>query len=453
MDLGLFLFSLSDFKTVDIIFLSCFLVLLLILIVLLIFKKIQDKKTAKILKEEFEKLDQNEKQEVEEVALEANPSEETEPEMVEPAFAEEVEEKAAPIAQTTPVEEKVEEEPTEEVLAEEPVVEEPEVKEENVEVEETKGEVEEPSEDVSEEVSEPVQEPTEEVNESEVEEEPVVETESPDEGNDMGEEKGRVYRGKYEIFQENNYYRYRLKASNGEILFVSEMYASRLTVLKSIEAVKRNLETGKTQIIVDKKKNYKFKLTAANHRVLAISANYPTEKGAQSALESFKRFAITDDIVDIEIPAEAIDNQLVEISKVKEEDKKGGKFVIRKDINGEFSWELKANNGEILCQLSGYSSKNSVENGILAFKENTSTGKFYLSKDKNNNYQFKLYSQSGRLSVVGESYDSSNAVYSVVTSILNFTELATISDRTNQVAQAKKTTKKLKTRKASTTTN
>ncbi len=418
MDLGLFLFSLSDFKTVDIIFLSCFLVLLLILIVLLIFKKVQDKKTAKILKEEFEKLDQNEKQEIEEVALEANPSEEPESETIE-----------------------------------EPIVEEPEVKEENVEVEEEKEEVEEPSEDVSEEVSEPVEEPTEEVNESEVEEEPVVETESPNEENDMGEEKGRVYRGKYEIFQENNYYRYRLKASNGEILFVSEMYASRLTVIKSIEAVKRNLETGKTQIIVDKKKNYKFKLTAANHRVLAISANYPTEKGAQSALESFKRFAITDDIVDIEIPAEAIDNQLVEISKVKEEDKKGGKFVIRKDINGEFSWELKANNGEILCQLSGYSSKNSVENGILAFKENTSTGKFYLSKDKNNNYQFKLYSQSGRLSVVGESYDSSNAVYSVVTSILNFTELATISDRTNQVAQAKKTTKKLKTRKASTTTN
>ena len=269
----------------------------------------------------------------------------------------------------------------------------------------------------------------------------IEEQEKPSEEVIEAENKGRQYNGKYEIYQENNYYRYRLKASNGEILFVSEMYASRLTVLKSIDAIKRNITAGKTQIIVDKKKNYKFKLVAANHRVLAISANYPSEKGAQSALDSFKRFAITDDIVDIELPAEEVDSQLVEITKIKEEDKKGGKFVIRKDLNAEYSWELKANNGEILCQQAGYSSKNSVENAIAAFKENVNTGKFYLSKDKNNNYQFKLYSLSGRLASVGESYDSSNAVFSVVTSILNFTDLAIISDRTNSTP-TKKTTKK-----------
>ena len=202
------------------------------------------------------------------------------------------------------------------------------------------------------------------------------------------------------------------------------------------------------QIFSDKKKNYKFKLTASNNRVMAISANYPNEKGAQSALESFKRFALTNEVVDIELPAEEIDSQLVEISKIKEEDKKGGKYVIKKDINKEYSWELKANNGEILCQQGGYSSKNSVENAILAFKENVSNGKFYLSKDKSNNYQFKLYSQSGRLTNIGESYDSSNAVYSVVTSILNFANLAVISDHTKAPAKKPSSSKKSTTKKS-----
>ncbi len=226
------------------------------------------------------------------------------------------------------------------------------------------------------------------------------------------------------------------------------MYSSRLTAIKAIDNFKRNITTGKTEIFVDKKKNYKFKLTAANNRVMAISANYSSEKGAQSALESLKRFANTNDIVDVQLPPDQIDSQFIEISKIKEEDKKGAKFVIRKDNNKEFSWELKANNGEILCQQGGYTSKSSVENAIITFKENVTNGKFYLSKDKSGNFQFKLYSQSGRLASVGESYDSSNAVFSVVTSILNFADLAVISDTTKSSSTKKtgSTAKKTSTR-------
>ena len=414
------MFNAFELKTVDWVFLGCFTVLLVILIIFLIIKKVNDIRTAKILKQEFANLSAQDK-----ANLENNPVVENEVEDV--------------VAAATPSEESKVVETEEELKKEDEVVEEKSTKE--PEVVEAK---EEPK------VSEVVEESEAEPEVVETEEEPKEEDIAEDVDDDKDEErKGRSYDGKYEIYQENNYYRYRLKASNGEILFVSEMYTSRLTVIKAIDNLKRNLSTGRTDVFADKKKNYKFKLTASNNRVMAISANYPSEKGAQSALESFKRFAMTNDIVDIELPAEEIDSQLVEITKIKEEDKKGGKYVIKKDINKEFSWELKANNGEILCQHSGYSSKNSVENAIAAFKENVGSGKFYLSKDKSNNYQFKLYSQSGRLANIGESYDSSNAVYSVVTSILNFASLANVVDHTKQPAKKpgqkqplKRTTKK-----------
>lgn len=399
---------LFQMKTVDVVFFAIFGVLLVLIIIFFIFNKIETKRTEKALKTEFARL-QTEK------ALDEEIAKENEEEKVEETVVEE-----EPVTEETVVEKPAEEEPVKEV-EEEPTV------EEKVEEEPT------------------VEEP---VVEEHAEEEPVKEVEQP-QAEEVAEQpkvvayKGRVYQGKYEVFEENNYYRYRLKASNGEVLFVSEMYASHDTALKSIDAIKRNLEKGKTSIIVDKKKNYKFKLVAANHRALAISANYGSEKSAQSALESFKRFALTDDIVDIELPQEQLDSSLVLVSKKKEEDKKGGKFVLRKDANGEFSWEFKANNGEILCQKNGYSNKNSLDTAIVAFKDTVRNGDFYISKDKNNLYQYKLYNK-GRLFVVGESYQTDDAVESVVTSILNFLELATISDRTQPKDTKAKTATKSK---------
>ena len=402
---------LFQMKTVDVVFFAIFGVLLVLIIIFFIFNKIETKRTEKALKTEFARL-QTEK------ALDEEIAEENEEEKVEETVVEE-----EPVTEETVVEEEPVTEET--VVEEEPVTEETVVEEEPVKEVEEEPTVEEPV--VEEQVKE-VEQPQAE----EVAEQPKVVA-----------YKGRVYQGKYEVFEENNYYRYRLKASNGEVLFVSEMYASHDTALKSIDAIKRNLEKGKTSIIVDKKKNYKFKLVAANHRALAISANYGSEKSAQSALESFKRFALTDDIVDIELPQEQLDSSLVLVSKKKEEDKKGGKFVLRKDANGEFSWEFKANNGEILCQKNGYSNKNSLETAIVAFKDTVRNGDFYISKDKNNLYQYKLYNK-GRLFVVGESYQTDDAVESVVTSILNFLELATISDRTQPKDTKAKTATKSK---------
>lgn len=230
------------------------------------------------------------------------------------------------------------------------------------------------------------------------------------------EKKGRQYNGKYEVYQAGDGVKYNLKASNGEILVSSEIYTTRDGVIKAIEAIKRNVETGEIRVFADKHGNYKFKLTAGNHRVIAISAHYTTEKSAQRASESFKKFALTADIVDVEVKDT---DEATPITVERGEDKEGGKFEWER-FNDEFSWDLKASNGQILCQAEGYTSKSGLLNSIEVFKKNVNEGSFKVVKDKNDQFMFKLYTASGRVCAVGESYSTKASAESAANSVCSF---------------------------------
>ena len=230
--------------------------------------------------------------------------------------------------------------------------------------------------------------------------------------------KGRSYNGKYEVYHTGDAWQYHLKASNGEILFVSETYTTRDGVIKGIDAVKRNLETGEVKIFADKHGNYKFKLVSRNYRVLAISANYSTEKGATRASESFKNFAVKADIVDIEY--EDVDLKTATPIEIDLNDEKtGGKFIVEV-FDGEYSWDLKASNGQILAQAEGYTSKAGCMNSIESFKKAVVEGSFKCVKDKNENFQYKLYTSSGRVCAVGEAYPSKTSAESAAQSVASF---------------------------------
>ena len=259
------------------------------------------------------------------------------------------------------------------------------------------------------------------------------------------EKKGRSYNGKYEVFPLGDGYAYALKASNGEVLATSEVYVNRDGVLKAIDSVKRNVETGDIRIFADKRGKYKFKLTSRNHRVLLISSNYSQEASAVSASESFKKFALKADIVDVEIQ----DDDAADISPITitaTEDKDGGKYEIESS-NGEYSWDLKATNGQILCQAEGYTSKAGVMNSIEKFKQYVEEGTFKAVKDKADHYQYKLYTKAGKLAAVGESYTSKASAQSAANSVVSFYKLADIVDLDELAKEAKRKAREAKTGK------
>ncbi|MDE6242271.1 MAG: DUF1508 domain-containing protein, partial [Anaeroplasmataceae bacterium] len=242
------------------------------------------------------------------------------------------------------------------------------------------------------------------------------------------EDKSRAYSGKYEVYPSADGYQYRLKASNGEVLVVSEVYTTKDSALKAIDAVKRNVEDGEIRIIKDKRGLYKFKLTSKNYRVLALGSSYSTEKSAVRSSESFKNFALKATTVEIDTPADQ-DNIVEPYIDITIADvKTGGKYIVEK-YDGEFSWDLKASNGQILCQAEGYTSKSGALSSIESFKKNVETGTFKILKDKNGNFHYNIYTASGRLATIGESYNSKQLAESAALSVASYFKDAEIEEK------------------------
>ncbi len=235
-------------------------------------------------------------------------------------------------------------------------------------------------------------------------------------------DKKRQVSGKYEVFEDNGDFKYILKASNGEKLVESQTYATRANVIGAIEAVKRNLNTGKYSITQDKNNMFQFTLAGGNNRPIAVSANYKTKKNAENALESFKRFAVSSPIVDVEAPKDVLSEEIV---VEKKELKVDGKITVEQ-ISDNYVYKLLANNGEVLCTSKPYTTKANCITGIDTLKTNVVEGKFVVVRDKTKNYQFKLYTQSNRLVAMGQTYDDKTRAVSSAQSVASFIDNAEI---------------------------
>ncbi len=227
--------------------------------------------------------------------------------------------------------------------------------------------------------------------------------------------------GKFTISQEGPNFRYRLKASNGELLVVSELYASELSARNGIETIKKNADSETIDFIEDKHGLFSFRVMTKQGRCLASSANYKTKARAISASESFKKFVITEKI-ELE---DASDHFEVEEFKKDINPEEKGKYRISAQDDG-FIYQLFASNGRVIATSQIYKSEASCKDGLEKFRTLAYEGDFFIFKDKNDKYQFKLYNKQKRLVLAGEVYDSKDRVVSAIESIKRFAKLAII---------------------------
>lgn len=84
-----------------------------------------------------------------------------------------------------------------------------------------------------------------------------------------------------------------------------------------------------------------------------------------------------------------------------------GKFVIKKRTNGEFQFDLKAGNGQIILTSEGYSTKANCQNGIESVKKNSQEElRFDKKMSKNDKYYFNLKATNGQVIGTSEMYES-----------------------------------------------
>lgn len=83
------------------------------------------------------------------------------------------------------------------------------------------------------------------------------------------------------------------------------------------------------------------------------------------------------------------------------------KFELFKATNGQFYWNLKASNGERVCQSEGYREKQGAFTGIQSCKNNAATlQNFELFQGKNGQHYWHLKARNGEIVAQSEGYVS-----------------------------------------------
>lgn len=101
--------------------------------------------------------------------------------------------------------------------------------------------------------------------------------------------------GKFELKKSTNgKYHFSLKAGNGQIILVSEMYEAKASAVNGIESVKKNApEDKRYDRLVAKNGAFYFTLKAGNGQVIGNSEMYKTEAARDNGIESVKTNAPT----------------------------------------------------------------------------------------------------------------------------------------------------------------
>lgn len=113
-----------------------------------------------------------------------------------------------------------------------------------------------------------------------------------------------------------------------------------------------------------------------------------------------------------------------------EEDKKSiykGKWVIRKNEDSTYYFELRASNGEKLLTSIDYTSLSGAKNGIKTHKNNILRDNIVISQNKKKQYFFKLLNGSKQLLCTGETYPTKSRCESAVDSVKRFAESAVVT--------------------------
>jgi uncharacterized protein YegP (UPF0339 family) len=107
------------------------------------------------------------------------------------------------------------------------------------------------------------------------------------------------------------------------------------------------------------------------------------------------------------------------------------KFVITKRSNGDYQFNLKAGNGEVILTSEGYTSKAACNNGITSVQTNASQDVRYAKEtSKNNKHYFNLKATNGQIIGSSEMYESAAGRDNGIESVKNNAPKGIIDDQT-----------------------
>lgn len=106
-----------------------------------------------------------------------------------------------------------------------------------------------------------------------------------------------------------------------------------------------------------------------------------------------------------------------------------GKFIISTRKNGEFQFNLKAANGQVILSSEGYSSKAGCQNGIESVRKNAQDdSKFERLTAKDGRSYFNLKATNGQIIGSSQMYESDNGMERGIESVKNNAPNASVEE-------------------------
>jgi len=108
--------------------------------------------------------------------------------------------------------------------------------------------------------------------------------------------------GKFELYKDKGgKFRFRLKATNGQIILASQGYKTKISAKNGIGAVQRNSATDARFERKNGRGKFRFNIKATNGQVVGTSEAYDTEKACEGGVKSAMKNAPTAKFVDLTV--------------------------------------------------------------------------------------------------------------------------------------------------------
>ena len=106
-----------------------------------------------------------------------------------------------------------------------------------------------------------------------------------------------------------------------------------------------------------------------------------------------------------------------------------GKFEIKTDKSGQFRFNLKAGNGQVILSSEGYTTKAACENGIESVRKNSQDdARFERKTAKDGSPYFNLKATNGQVIGSSEMYSGTSAMENGIASVKKNAPGADIDD-------------------------
>lgn len=105
----------------------------------------------------------------------------------------------------------------------------------------------------------------------------------------------------FELKKSGDKYHFVLKASNGQVILSSQMYASKASAMNGIESIQKNCQNEDSfEMKTAKNGKFHWNIKATNGQIIGSSQMYSSESGAKNGIKSVRKNAPGAEVKEVE---------------------------------------------------------------------------------------------------------------------------------------------------------